>query len=114
VFKLYWQVLDGAAVDYVTYVHLRTADGVNIATWDAETAVSAHGAYHTRFWQPGEFIIDERVLQLPPGVALSSGLQLWAGLYDPLTLERLPVLRDGAADGDGILIDNRINIIAPP
>ena len=105
---IYWQPTDQAPPpqDYSVYIHLLDANGALIMSWDGEPL---RGAYHTRWWEPGESLLDYRVLELPadlpPGPA-----SLRIGLYDPIENRRLPVVIDGAAGGDGLTIDNRITV----
>ena len=105
---IYWQPTEQAPPpqDYSVYIHLLDANGALIMSWDGEPL---RGAYHTRWWEPGESLLDYRVLELPadlpPGPA-----SLRIGLYDPIENRRLPVVIDGAAGGDGLTIDNRITV----
>ncbi|MBN1681487.1 MAG: hypothetical protein JW966_14495, partial [Anaerolineae bacterium] len=105
---LYWQPTAAAPPpqDYSVYIHLLDADGQFVAGWDAEPM---QGAYPTRLWQPGESVMDYWVLDIPPDIPVGP-VDLWIGLYDGLTGERLPVVIDGQASGDGLKIESRIII----
>ncbi len=108
VLSLYWQPTAAAPPphDYSVYVHLLAADGTLLRAFDGEPA---EGTYPTRFWRPGESLLDYHVLRvpedIPPGPA-----SLRIGLYDPLTDERLPVTVGGAPAGDGLTIETRIEV----
>ncbi|NDJ62997.1 MAG: glycosyltransferase family 39 protein [Chloroflexi bacterium] len=113
VFKIMWEVLAPTPGDYTTFVHLLDTNGALIANWDGPAAPSQHGYYATHLWEPGEYIIDERVITLPDGVApVGAGYELVIGLYDLATEIRLPVQVNGAGGGSGYLIENRIAILA--
>jgi hypothetical protein len=108
ILTLYWRPTDQAPPprDYSLYIHLLTPDGQQIAQWDG---VPLQGAYPTRFWRPGESLLDYWVLRMPSDV-IRGPAQLRIGLYDPLTNERLPVTVNGAVVGDGLTIDTRIRV----
>ena len=108
VLTLYWQPTAAAPPprDYSVYIHLLAPDGTLLRAFDGEPA---GGTYSTRFWRPGESLLDYRILRvpedIPPGPAI-----LRIGLYDPLTNERLPVTVGGAPAGDGLTIETRIEV----
>jgi hypothetical protein len=108
ILSLYWRPTDQAPPprDYSLYIHLLTPDGQQIAQWDG---VPLQNAYPTRFWRPGESLLDYWVLRMPHDV-IRGPAQLRIGLYDPLTNERLPVTVDGEVVGDGLTIDTRIRV----
>ncbi|MBU0494589.1 MAG: glycosyltransferase family 39 protein [Chloroflexi bacterium] len=97
---LYWQALEQPALDYTVFLHLVDAQGQWAASTDGQPR---RGEYPTSWWVPGEQIIDPHLLSLqnvPPG-----RYELWAGLYDPVTGDRLPVLDDaGQPIGDHMLL----------
>jgi hypothetical protein len=52
------------------------------------------GAFPTRLWQPGDRVLDEHVVPLPPD--LPPGVYtVEIGWYDPTTGVRLPAMREG-------------------
>jgi hypothetical protein len=108
ILTLYWRPTDQAPPprDYSLYIHLLTPDGQQIAQWDG---VPLQNAYPTRFWRPGESLLDYWVLRMPHDV-IPGPAQLRIGFYDPLTNERLPVTVNGAVVGDGLTIDTRIRV----
>ena len=85
---LYWQAVDTPATDYSVFIHLSQADESIVAQRDS---VPENGTRPTTSWLPGEFIVDHYNLPLPtePGEHT-----LWLGLYNPQTLERLPIISD--------------------
>ncbi len=115
VFKMMWEVISQPERDYMTYIHLKDADGNLQQAWDGPTAQTENGAYYTTLvWEPGEFIIDERDLRLhneeaPPG----DGYTLTIGLYDLVTGERVPITVDGEPNGDGYPLDENITVVIP-
>jgi hypothetical protein len=106
ILSLYWRPTGQAPPpqDYSLYIHLLTPDGEKIAQWDG---VPLQNAYPTRFWRPGESLLDFWSLRTPAD-AITGPAQLRIGLYDPLTNERLPVTVDGVVVGDGLVIETRI------
>ncbi len=87
---LFWQVDRQPARDesHHVFVHLLDAEGELVAQHDG---VPVHGERPTWSWWAGEVIQDEHTLDtgldLPPGVYTLS-----AGMYDPVTALRLPVI----------------------
>lgn len=113
VFKLMWQVLETPPQDYSIFIHLLDRDGNLIANWDGPVARTEAGYYATHLWEPGEYIVDERVIALPDGVApVGQGYELRIGFYDPLNDARVPVQINGAPGDSGYTIDNRLSILA--
>jgi len=103
---LYWQATEDAPppLDYSVYVHLLDAEGNLIAGWDSAPLL---GKYPTRFWTPGERLLDYRPLRVPEDLPLGPA-SLRIGIYEPISGERLPVTLDGAPSGDGLTIETRI------
>ncbi|MBI5957207.1 MAG: hypothetical protein HY866_00635, partial [Chloroflexi bacterium] len=105
---LYWRPTDQSppAYDYSIYVHLLDANGEMIAHWDGQPLQSA---YPTRFWRPGESLLDYWVLPIPEGLPLGPA-HLRIGIYDPISDERLPVTIDGEPAGDGLTLPPQFEI----
>ncbi len=121
--QLYWESLAPAADDYMVYIHLRDRENNTIASWDGPVTNTGDGRYYsTLVWEPGEFIIDERKLQLPDEMVINpyeaitySTYRLVIGFYSLSTEARLPVAIDGQPEGDGFTLDERILLLpAPP
>ncbi len=105
---LYWRPTDSAPppYDYSIFVHLLDPDGNCVAGWDGQPL---QGQYPTRFWRPGESLLDYWVFFLPEGTP-PGPVALRVGIYDPISLERLPVTIDGQPAGDGVIIEDRITV----
>ncbi|MBN1562539.1 MAG: glycosyltransferase family 39 protein, partial [Anaerolineae bacterium] len=104
--SLYWRPTGQApaARDYSLYIHLLDENDEIIAQWDD---VPLQGFYSTRFWRPGESLLDYRLLQMPEKVTRGPA-KLKIGFYNSATGERLPVTVNGEIIGDGIVIEDRI------
>ena len=76
---------------YTAFVHLLDPAGQLVAQSDRPPL---DGFYPTDAWLPGYPVRDRYALALPPDLAPGT-YRLVAGLYDPTTGQRLPVV-DGA------------------
>jgi hypothetical protein len=88
--RLRWQVLRAVPTDYIIFVHLRSAPDEGYAQGDSR---GLGGRYPTGYWQAGQVLEDEHLIDLPPGTA--PPLSLYVGLYDPVADERVPVFANG-------------------
>lgn len=107
---LYWRLMQHMETDYKVFVHVfEPQTGVPVAQDDA---MPHRGGYPTRFWAAGETIIDHIPLDLGSAPAGEYGVAI--GVYDPATLERLPVI-DGSGteqpDGRLVLPEEMITIV---
>jgi 4-amino-4-deoxy-L-arabinose transferase-like glycosyltransferase len=93
---LHWQARDWVDAPYTTFVHLLDPDGQGVTQADGPPFNNLHPTDH---WLPGERLRDQRRLTVPQD-APPGRYQLVVGWYDPLTLERLPLV-DG---GDALLL----------
>lgn len=98
---LYWQTDTALTTPYKIFAQLLTPNNTVAAQSDS---IPAAGQRPTPGWLPGEIITDPYTLHLsddlPPG-----DYRLIAGLYDPLTGERLSILdENGTTVGDAIFI----------
>jgi hypothetical protein len=90
---LYWQALAEMPLDYTVFMHLIGPDGQLVAQddngpwWEVSIPTST--------WQVGEKLRDRHMLTLPPDLPPGE-YHLQIGLYYWQTLERLPVLENGA------------------
>lgn len=84
--NLFWQALPGAANSNLSaFVQLLDRQGQVAAGWEGPPVPWRP----TRDWQPGELLRSQHMLRLP--ATLPAGrYSLVAGLFDPLTGERLP------------------------
>jgi len=98
---LHWRAERRMELDYKIFVHIfDPATGIPVAQDDA---MPRRWAYPTTFWGPGEVVEDVIPISLagvPTGV-----YGVAVGVYDPATMERLPVV-DGAGQlhPDGRLV----------
>jgi hypothetical protein len=83
---LYWQATGRPAADYTVFIQL----------WDAERQLAGfdgrpvHGDYPTDWWEAGEMIVDEHILDL--GTQPAEHSRLLIGMYRLDTGERLPAI----------------------
>jgi len=120
---LYWEVTAPPPQDYSIYIHLRDPAGNMITGWDNPVARTDLGYYSTLMWEPGEFISDERVLQVPDEIFQSAtppesiygdGYSIVIGMYDVNTQTRVPIFINGVPAGDGFEIESNINFTRDP
>lgn len=83
---LYWQSLAPVSVDYTAFVHLQAGDQL-AGQLDGQPCA---GTYPTSRWRPGEVVMEQRQLALPAGAA-TGVYDLYVGLYDLATMQRLPI-----------------------
>ncbi|MBK8046053.1 MAG: hypothetical protein IPK16_02310 [Anaerolineales bacterium] len=82
-----WQALVAPVVDAKVFVHIVDAAGNIVAQSDAIPS-----GYHTNQWVTGEYVLNTHQLEIPPGA-----YQLRVGMYDPVTMTRLPAIDDRGA-----------------
>jgi len=88
---LYWQPLAQIEHEYKVFTHFM--DGQN-RIWGQQDSLPCSGACETPTWIEGEFIADSYTIDLDPD-APAGEYQIGVGMYDPVTMKRLPAL-DGA------------------
>jgi 4-amino-4-deoxy-L-arabinose transferase-like glycosyltransferase len=98
---LYWQSLAPMSVDYTVFVHL-DADGQG--TVSQHDGWPCDGTYPTTRWRSGEIVVEARQLALPTGQDADC-YELYVGLYDLLTMQRLPI-----TGADVPCADNRAHV----
>jgi 4-amino-4-deoxy-L-arabinose transferase-like glycosyltransferase len=82
-----WQTERSLASDETFFVHLLAVDQV-IGSKDGD---SGDGFYPLRLWRPGDVIIDERLIDVPPQ-ADRTQLLIELGVYDRATDQRVKVI----------------------
>jgi hypothetical protein len=87
-----WHPLRSMAKDYKIFVHLVDPAGNILAQFDGQPQA---GLYPTSQWIPGEIIGDTYPVVMPQ-LEAQKPYQVYIGFYDSETLERLPVVGDGA------------------
>ena len=90
--QLYWQTSAPISTRYKVFAQLLAADNALVAQSDH---FPAGGERPTTGWLPQEIITDAHTLGLPPDLP-PGNYHLIAGLYNPVTGERLPRLDDQA------------------
>jgi hypothetical protein len=89
--QLYWRTETPLTARYKVFAQLLAADNTLAAQSDSFPAA---GQRPTTGWLPGEVIVDTHSLPIGTGL-LPGNYRLIAGLYNPLTGERLPVSNAG-------------------
>ena len=92
----YWRSPERLPADYVLFAQLLDGSDVIRGQKDGQPA---DGSYPTSIWEPGEYVMDRRVVEIDEG-ALPGNYRLVLGLYQWPDLRRLPVEVDGVAAGD--------------
>ncbi|MBN1657193.1 MAG: hypothetical protein JXA93_02265 [Anaerolineae bacterium] len=95
VLTLYWQTVDPVSAPYTTFVHILNADG-QIRSQDDGPPLN--GFYPTSFWDPGEVVVDRRVVTVDPDTPPGT-YQVAVGLYVPDPPRRLQT-----AGGDRLVL----------
>ncbi len=100
---LNWLALRRPAADYKVFLHLVDQSG---ALWAQQDSEPGFFFTPTTRWQAGEFMEDFHTLAWREGEEPPAGRYLlFAGLYDPTTGQRLPVLdAAGQPAGDQVLL----------
>lgn len=97
-YQLYFRGLSPMPVGYTIFAHLIDAKG-NLLTQDDHQPFPP-----TEYWIPGEVVTDTILLTVPSDVSSQAQLQVYIGAYFWQTLERLPVLYDGQAVNDHVVL----------
>ena len=93
---LHWEALSETLASYKVFVHVVGAGEALVAQSDQEPGA---GRQPTTGWRVGDIIVDEHRIVLPEDAA--GTLQVYVGMYDPATGERLAATVVGEARGDG-------------
>lgn len=97
-----WRALAPPRANYTLYLHLLDDQGNFQAGADKSLTQER---YPSGMWLPGETITDTHRLRVPVAPLPSGVYQLVAGLYDPVTQERLPLTAESAQTlPDGLLL----------
>jgi hypothetical protein len=95
--RLFWQARQSPAEDYTAFVHILDNNGDIVAQQDQQPA---GGRMPTSTWPSGYMLADDMVVILPHDLPHGK-YRLVAGLYDPVTLKRLPIFdENGEPLGD--------------
>ena len=111
--NFFWEVLKPPPADYVVYIHLLDAQGKLWMAWDAPITRTEDGNYYSSLvWEPGEYIIDRRILKMTnKDTPIADGYHLDIGLYDRATEQRVPVTIDGQSAGDGFTLAELFSMV---
>jgi len=93
--RLYWEIVQPLLPPHHIFVHADDAGGATLAQQDGPP-VTVTGPAPSGSWQPGEFLITEHRLRVPPDTVVN------VGIYEPATTVRLPVTVDGQPAGDSV------------
>jgi hypothetical protein len=89
---LYWQAERDVLQDYTVFVHvIGKGEMGEERLLTQRDAMPDNGAYPTRNWRAGEAVIDPVRVPLPRGMPAGT-YDLFVGMYDSATLERLPTV----------------------
>jgi 4-amino-4-deoxy-L-arabinose transferase-like glycosyltransferase len=104
---LYWQCVQPVSRDYTVFIHLMDpASGRRQGQWDS---VPVGGRFPTSWWLPGLVIRDDVAVTVPAATPPGE-YELWLGLYEVQTGQRLPVGEPGAGRDHVVL--GRVTIAA--
>jgi uncharacterized membrane protein len=97
---LYWQATRTVKASYVTFLHLLDSTG----QLRAQSDHIPNGALPTYAWTSGEVVPDHHLISLDESISAGE-YTLIAGMYDGLTVERLPLLKfSGSAQNNAVVI----------
>jgi hypothetical protein len=109
VLDLYWRAEQRMKTDYKIFVHVfDPATGVPVAQDDS---MPVRWSYRTTLWGPGESVLDRHRIDLRGVPSGSYGVAV--GVYDPATMDRLPVVLAGESQPDGRLVLPRETVSLP-
>jgi len=97
--RLHWRAEQRMKTDYKVFVHVFDPETSRPVAQD--DARPHRGAYPTTFWGPAEVVEDPIPISLAGAPAGTYGLAV--GVYDPTTMERLPVMSSQGLHADGRL-----------
>jgi 4-amino-4-deoxy-L-arabinose transferase-like glycosyltransferase len=101
---VYWQASGPLDRDYKTLVQVIDANGQKWAQGDHTAGETGFQYYQSSRWENGDILRDEFLIIPPDDLPAPFAAQIWIGLYDPDTGERLPAfLPDGSPAPDGVL-----------
>jgi 4-amino-4-deoxy-L-arabinose transferase-like glycosyltransferase len=104
---LYWQTSASLHTDYTVFTHL-----LDVTGWlrGQQDNPPVYGTYPTMQWAVDEIIVDKYGIVLEAG-APPGTYALELGMYDPATVERLPVRdEEGTVLGDRMLLSGAIEV----
>jgi hypothetical protein len=106
---LYWRSLRAADTSYTAFVHAIGPDASMRGQWDS---VPVQGNAPTTGWLPGEIIEDHYEIPMSKD-APAWKYDIFVGMYDPLTGERLPTTSQNAPTSDNRIWLTRVQVVDP-
>lgn len=103
---LYWQARQAMSTSYTVFVHVLAPDNSIVGQKDNPPN---NGDSPTSGWIAGEVISDPYEVPIKPDIPDGEYL-IEVGMYDPVSLERLPVSLDGKPDPDRRIVLGKILI----
>jgi 4-amino-4-deoxy-L-arabinose transferase-like glycosyltransferase len=106
---LRWEALADGSGNYVAFVHLRDTPETEYAQGDS---LPRGGAYPTWLWRRGETLLDEHPIELPAHTGAAPLVDLYVGLFDATTFERVPAF-DAAGEplpNDEVILQRGISL----
>jgi hypothetical protein len=85
---LYWRAKQALAANYKVFLHLVGEGETIVAQSDSEPQGSTRP---TSRWQQGQMVLDSHTLSVPADT-LPGDYALYVGMYDPATMQRLPIV----------------------
>jgi uncharacterized membrane protein len=101
---LSWQALAPLSADYTVFIHLRDAANRTVAQQDFQPF---DGVHPTGQWLVGQKIVETRRLTLPADLPAGT-YEFRVGMYDPRSMERLPVSSDTSGENVVVLCSLRV------
>jgi hypothetical protein len=107
---LYWRSQRPAKANYTVFVHAVGPDQIMRGQWDS---MPKQGAAPTSGWLPGE-IIEDHYEVLMAKDAPPWKYDIFVGMYDSATGERLPATSQAAPVSDNRVWLTRVQVVEPP
>jgi hypothetical protein len=104
---LYWEAAARPRRDFTVFNHVTALDGT---LWGQKDAPPGSGLSPTSRWRPGEAVADRHEIAVKPDTPAGT-YDLYTGLYELQTLQRLPV--QGDADPQRRVRLARIEVLPP-
>ncbi|MBN1991157.1 MAG: glycosyltransferase family 39 protein [Anaerolineae bacterium] len=105
--RLYWRSLNFADTNYTVFVHAVGPDQVIRGQWDSQPA---QGEAPTSGWIPGEVVEDSYQIPMAKD-APPWKYDIFVGMYDPLTGERLPLSSPNAPVSNNRVWLTRVQVV---
>ena len=106
---LYWQLTAPLTTDYSVFVHFRDDNDQTVAQADAPPL---QGFYPTSAWKPGEILDDTQQFVLPNDLK-PGHYRIIAGLVDPKSGQRLPVLDAASKEAGNEVFVADVDVVQP-